>query len=344
LFEGLSHNPEAATNAFESKADLDHMLGTTVYTDRGESLGRALEAATTGASAGDTTQQAPPHSETQVRIMKNIMETVAQPGGGAALVSKGLGDSFGNMAASYMPEISQTLAGHGAEPIFLTNSDDPDGLEEVRDVVRFLSAVSTDPDGRAGIVLGESIYTSTLLEAHLTDPALFDGSQEQVLTDIGKNAGTIEGIVAHSLADDEVRAAVKGETEYNNALKAKGDFAKTWVAIGLANMSVPDAYGGAAMGAVGGGMLGAIAGLAVDRVLEGQQLEGTKDRALYDSAKDFYNSRDSVSQQAQWAAADTIDRNNLDLPKQGTQDLIRDAVNEGYDASDDLLKRTKERP
>ena len=98
------------------------------------------------------------------------------------------------------------------------------------------------------------------------------------------------------------------------------------------------------MGAVGGGMLGAIAGLAVDRVLEGQQLEGTKDRALYDSAKDVYNSRDSVSQQAQWAAADTIDRNNLDLPEQGTQDLIRDAVNEGYDASDDLLKRTKERP
>ncbi|MFE9678620.1 hypothetical protein ACFYO5_31680 [Streptomyces sp. NPDC006259] len=344
LFEGLSHNPEAATNAFESKADLDHMLGTTVYTDRGESLGRALEAATTGASAGDTTQQAPPHSESQVRIMKNIMEAVAQPGGGADLVSKGLGDSFGNMAASYMPEISQTLAGHGAEPIFLTNSEDPDGLEEVRDVVRFLSAVSIDPNGRAGIILGESIYTSTLLEAHLTNPGLFDGSQEQVLTDIGKNAGTVEGIIAHSLADDEVRTAVKGETEYNNALKAKGDFAKTWVAIGLANMSVPSAYGGAAMGAAGGGMLGAIAGLAVDRVLEGQQLEGTKDRALYDSAKDFYDSRDSVSQQAQWAAADTINRNNLDLPEQGTQDLIRDAVNEGYDASGDLLDRTKERP
>ncbi|MFF3329075.1 hypothetical protein ACFYWX_05855 [Streptomyces sp. NPDC002888] len=344
LFEGLSHNPEAATHAFESKSDLDHMLGTTVYTERGESLGRALEAATTGAVVGDTSQLAPPHSETQVRIMRHIMEAVAQPGGGADLVSKGLGDSFGNMAASYMPEISQTLSGHGAESIFLTNSDDPDGLEKIPNVVRFLSAVSTDPEGRAGIILGESIYTSTLLESHLTDPALFDGSQTQVLADIGKNAGTIEGIVAHSLADEEVRSAVKGETEYNDALKTKGDFAKTWIAIGLANVSVPEAYGGAAMGAVGGGMLGAVAGLAVDRVLEGQKLEGAKDEALYASAMDFYDSRDSVSQQAQWAAQDTIDRNGLSLPEQGTSDLVREAVNQGYDASSELLTRTKERP
>jgi hypothetical protein len=344
LFEGLSHNPEAATHAFESKSDLDHMLGTTVYTERGESLGRALEAATTGAVVGDTSQQAPPHSETQVRIMKNIMEAVAQPDGGADLVSRGLGNSFGNMAASYMPEISQTLAGHGAESVFLTNSDDSDGLGRVPNVVRFLSAVSTDPDGRAGIVLGESIYTSALLESHLTDRSLFDGTQEQVLARIGKNAGTIEGIVAHSLADEEVRSAVKGERDYNDALKAKGDFAKTWIAIGMANVSVPETYGGAAMGAVGGGMLGAVAGLAVDRVLKGQQLEGAEDEALYASAMDFYNSRDSVSQQAQWAAQDTIARNDLGLPEQGTSDLVRDAVNEGYDASSELLSRTKERP
>ncbi|MER7478450.1 hypothetical protein ABTX60_12460 [Streptomyces sp. NPDC126510] len=58
LFEGLSHNPDAAVHAFESKVDLDHMLGTTMYTDRGESLGHALEAATTGVTAGAATQHA----------------------------------------------------------------------------------------------------------------------------------------------------------------------------------------------------------------------------------------------------------------------------------------------
>lgn len=109
LFDGLSHNPEAAEHAFESKSDLEHMLGTTSYTDRGESLGRALEAAVTGVADGDTNSMAPGHSVAQVQIMANIVEAVAQPGGGADLVSRGLGDSFGDMAASYMPEISQTL-------------------------------------------------------------------------------------------------------------------------------------------------------------------------------------------------------------------------------------------
>ncbi|MFI2430660.1 hypothetical protein [Streptomyces sp. NPDC018693] len=344
LFEGLSHNPEAATHAFESKSDLDHMLGTTTYTDRGEHLGHALEAAVTGLANGDTTSVAPPHSAAQVEIMTNVMKAVAQPGGGAGLVGEGLGDSFGNMAASYMPEISQKLGGRGSEAIFLTNSDDPDGLGDVKDVVRFLSAVSTDPAGRAGIVLGESIYTSGLIESHLSDPSLFDGPDDQALRNIGKNAGMIEGIVAHSLADEEVRAAVKGETDYNDALKAKGDFAKTWIATGMTFVQVPEAYGGAAMGAVVGGGIGAVAGAAVDRILEGQKMSGARDEALYHSAKDLYDSRDSVSQHTQWAAEEAIGEHNLNLPTDGTKDLIRNAVNDGWNDGSDLLSDTKERP
>lgn len=344
LFDGLSHNPEAAEHAFKSKSDLDHMLGTTGYTDRGESLGRALEAAVTGVADGDTTTKAPGHSVAQVGIMANIMKAVAHPGGGADLVSNGLGDSLGDMAAAYMPEISQTLAGHGSESIFLTNSDDPDGLGKVRDVVRFISAVSADPSGRAGVILGESIYTSGLIESHLANPQLFDGTDKQVLQDIGRNAGIIEGLVAHSVADGEVQAAVDGEKTYNEALKAKGDIAKTWISVGMTFVEVPEAYGGAAMGAVVGGGVGAVAGAAVDRVLQGQELNGSRDEALYRSAGDLYDSRDSVSQQTQWAAGETIDRHRLQLPKDGTKNLLRDAVNEGWDAGSDFLSGTKDRP
>ncbi|MFI1510500.1 hypothetical protein [Streptomyces sp. NPDC020597] len=343
LFEGLSHNPEAATHAFESKSDLDHMLGTTVYTDRGASLGHALEAAVTGVAAGDSTSPAPPHSAAQVEIMANVMNAVAQPDDGARLVTRGLGDSFGNMAASYMPEISQKLGGESGA-VFLSNSENPGGLGDVRDVARFLSAVSSDPAGRAGIIFGESIYTGNLLEAHLSDPSLFDGPRSQVLEDIGRNAGIIEGIVGHSAADTEVSGALKGEKEYNDALKAKGDFAKTWVSIGLANISVPVAYGGAAMGAVGGGMLGAVAGSAVDRLLEGQELHGAKDQALYESAKDLYDMRESVNQQTQQSTLDALSRHDVKLPKDGTADSIRNAVNQGWDDASELLTRTKERP
>ncbi|WP_329221592.1 hypothetical protein OG352_31455 [Streptomyces sp. NBC_01485] len=343
LFEGLSHNPEAATHAFESKSDLDHMLGTTVYTERGESLGHALEAAVTGVSIGDYSSAAPPHSAAQVQIMANVMNAVAQPGGGADLVSKGLGESFGNMAASYMPEIGRAFAGPHAQ-VLLTNSDLPNGLETA-DVTRFLSAVSLDPEGRAGIIVGESVYTSGLLDAHLSDPSLFDGPRDKVLENIGRNAGIIEGIVGHSVADESVQAAVDGEKDYNEALQKKGDFVKTWISTGLGYGSVslfPGSH--AAAGAAVGGFAGGVVGLAVDRLIEDQELEGAKDGALYASAKDLYAMRDSVNQQTQWSVEDALEQHHVDLPKDGAGDAVRVSVNEGWDDASEFLTNSKERP
>lgn len=341
LFEGLSHNPEAATHAFTSKSDVNHMLDTTKYTDRGESLGRALEAAVTGVAAGDSFASAPPHSETQVRIMNNIMGAVANPHGGAELVKLGLGESFGDMAASYMPEISQAIAGKGSGPVFITNSDDPGGLE-LPNITRFLSATSADTAGRAGIIFGESIYISNLLEAHLADRALFDGDDEQVLRDIGKNAGVIEGIVAHSAANSEVSKAVEGEKDYSDALKAKGDFAKSWVSIGATFIQVPAEYGGAAAGAVAGGLTGAVAGAAVDRLVDAQKIEGARDEALYYSSKELFRMRDSVTQQTQLSVSDALARHHVDLPPQATNDWIRQAVGSGWQTGDYLLSNTED--
>ncbi|MFJ4522902.1 hypothetical protein ACIP4Y_18435 [Streptomyces sp. NPDC088810] len=340
LFDGLSRNPEAAEHAFESKSDLDHMLGTTKYTDRGESLGRALESAVTGVANGDTSSAAPPHSAAQVKIMANIMQAVADPNGGANLVSKGLGESFGDMAAAYMPEISCAIKGPGSETVFLTNSESPRGLN-LTDVTRFLSATAADPAGRAGIVYGESIYTGSLLQQHLSNPGLFDGDQKQVLNDIGRNAGIIEGIVGHSAANSEIGKAISGETEYNEALKAKGDFAKTWVSIGLTGLKIPAEYGGDVMGSVIGGGAGAVAGAAVDRLLEGQQMKGAEDQGLYYSSKDLFAMRDSVSQQTIWSVDDALARNHVHLPKDEIDDSVGQAVNDGWKDADYYLNRSK---
>ncbi|MET7288597.1 hypothetical protein [Streptomyces sp. NPDC005573] len=347
LFDGLSHNPEAAEHAFTSKSDLDHMLNTAKYTDRGDHLGRALESAVTGVADGDTTSMAPPHSAVQAKIMANVMAAAADGDGGADLVGKGhLGESFGNMAAAYMPEISQALAGPGAADVFLTNSEvsDPFQGKGLPDVVRFLSVTSADPAGRAGIIYGESIYTGSLLEAHLSDPSLFDGSREQVLSDIGTNAGVIEGIVGHSVADGEVKAAIEGEADYNSALKDKGDAAKTWTSIAFTGLELRDELGGKIMGSVVGGAAGAVAGGAVDRLMESQQMHGARDEGLYASAKDLYAMRDSVNQQTQWSATDALARHHVKFSEDGANDLIRNAVNKGWDDSSEYLTRTKERP
>ncbi|MFF8728210.1 hypothetical protein ACF073_17200 [Streptomyces sp. NPDC015171] len=40
----------------------------------------------------------------------------------------------------------------------------------------------------------------------------------------------------------------------------------------------------------------------------------------------------------------SVARHHVDLPKDGTNDLMGDAVNEGWDASSEYLSNTKERP
>ncbi|MFC7813458.1 hypothetical protein ACFUTR_02165 [Streptomyces sp. NPDC057367] len=161
------------------------MLGTTRYTDREAFLGPALEAAATGAAAGENTHAAPPHSEQQVKTMANITAAVAQPEGGADLATFGMGESFGHMAAAYMPEISLEMAGKGAESIFITDSAAPDGLNK-GDVTRFLYEVARDDNGRAAIIYGESIYTSSLLEAHIADPSLYDGDTSDAVRTVAE--------------------------------------------------------------------------------------------------------------------------------------------------------------
>ncbi|MFD9323017.1 hypothetical protein ACFWDQ_36110 [Streptomyces sp. NPDC060053] len=345
LFEGLSHNPEAAVHAFDSKTDLDRLLATTAYTDRGHSLGHALEAAVTGVGLGDSMDAAPPHSETQVQIMANIMEAVAQSDGGADLVGRGMGESFGHMAASYMPEISRAFGGPNSEAIFLSPGDDPEGLQR-SDVARFLSATSVDPSGRAGIIYGESIYTGSLLDAHLSDPSLFDGSRDLVLHGIGRNAGIIEGIVGHSIADADIDKSVEAEKAYNDSLGEQGNFFNTVLSAGIGYgtaVLAPSGPAGAAY-AGGGGFITGVAGMAVGRLLEGRELDGALDEAVYRNGQDLSRAQDSVNQQTQWSVQDALKRHHVNLPTDGTNTLIGNAVNEGWESSDDILRSNKKRP
>ncbi|MFD4350695.1 hypothetical protein ACFWQ6_38500 [Streptomyces coelicoflavus] len=346
LLNALSENPEAAVHAFTSKSDLDHMLATTLHTDRGTALGHALETAVTGAPHGDTTYAATPHSEQQVRIMANVMKAVSQPGGGAELVQQGMGESFGRMAASYMPEMSQALGSAESGVVFLSRSDYPDGLV-VPDVARFLSAVSLDPAGRAGIVYGESIYTGSLIEAHLSDPSLFDGSREQVISSIGRNAGIIEGFVGQSIADAQVAGSLEQEKEFNDALKTQGDFFKTVIATGVGCGAIalaPQGLAGEILGSTAGGFLAGVSGLAVDRLIQGKELDGAFDEGLYAASEGLYKMRDSVNQQTQWSIDDALRQHHVDLPRDEIGDKVRVAVNEGWDQSSEFMSRSKGRP
>ncbi|MGW3624813.1 hypothetical protein [Streptomyces sp. NPDC000880] len=346
FMKALSHNPEAATNTFDDKNVVEHVLQSIKYTDRDASVGVALEAAVTGVGEGEKPTGPSPHSKTQVEIMRNVMHAVAQPDGGADLVTEGIGDSFGNMASAYMPEISRELAGEGAESIFLTDSAHPNGLDKT-DTTRFLYEVASAPNGRAGIILGQSIYTSSLLEAHIANPSLYDGGPAEAIRTISESTGVIQGIVGHANADDDLKHDIESEKEQNEALKKKGDYFKAVVGAGIGVGAValaPVGAAGALAGAAASGYFGGIAGLAIDRLIEGQEGEGAADRALYRTGRELNDYQSSARVQTQDSAVDAINKYHSDLPTESTRNQIRDAVNKGWVDSDTILEDVHARP
>lgn len=346
FMDALSRNAESATNIFDDKPTLDHVLQSTRFTDRGESVGRALEVAVSGVPFGDVSNEPSPHSKVQVEIMQNVMHAVAQPGGGADLVDKAIGASFGHMASGYMPEISQALTGKGSESIFLSNSADAQGLEK-SDVERFLYEVAQDDNGRAAIRLGETIYTSSLLEAHISDPSLFQGEESIPIKAIAINAGLVEGIVGHATADLEIAGSLEAQKSDNEALKTQGDLYKAFASAGVGMGAValaPQHLSGQMVGAAGGGFFGGIVGLAVDRMMDGREFEGALDESLYASGKGLAHAQESVVSQTQDAAKDAASAHGSKMAEDSRAYWILEGVNAGWTRSDQVLEDIHARP
>ncbi|MER6101916.1 hypothetical protein ABT115_06115 [Streptomyces sp. NPDC001832] len=345
--KALSHNPEAALETFDDKKVFEHVVESIRYTDRDGAVAHALEAAVTGIGDGERPTDPRPHSKAQVALMQEVMHAVAQPETGAKLVNKATGESFGDMAAAYMPEISLSVSGKGAESIFWNNSQDPDSLDR-RDVTRFLYETARDPMGRAAIIIGESVYTASSLEAHIAQPELFDGKTEDAVKAIATNAGIIEGIVGHSVADAEIAGDLEAEKDANDALKTKGDSVKSILSAGVGVGTVAlvgTAPAAAAAGAAVSGFFGGIAGMAVDRLTDEQQIDGALDQALYDSGGKLNDSLESANVQTQESAVNAIDKHgSKELTEDATRNMIRVEIQKGWNDSDNMLEDSHARP
>ncbi|GGQ25925.1 hypothetical protein [Streptomyces roseolilacinus] len=345
FMKALSHNPEAATNTFADKEVFKHSLESIRYTDRDAAVAGALEAAVLGTAVGEVPSEPVPRSTTQAEIMRMVTETIAQPDG-ASLVTKETGEHFGRMASGYMPEINRALYGEARNSVFLTDSADPDPFSQT-DVGRFLYEVAQDPDGARQIRFGESIYTASSLEAHIANPSLYDGETKEAITYIAKNAGLIEGIVAHSEADAQIGSELGSEKEENDARKRTGDFMKAIIGVGIgagAAALVPQTVAGAVIGATASGYFGGISGMAVDRLIDGRQADGALDRALYATGKGLDAHLESATLQTQDSAMDALKLHRSDLPPDATQHWINDAVRQGWTNSDSFLEDRHKRP
>ncbi|WP_328395767.1 hypothetical protein OHS70_09795 [Streptomyces sp. NBC_00390] len=347
FMKALSHNPEAALETFDDKKVFEHVVESIRYTDRDGAVAHALEAAVTGYGDGEKATDIRPHSKAQVALMQEVMHAVAQPETGKLLVNKATGESFGDMAAAYMPEINRAIAGNGSDSIFMSNSQDPDGLNKT-DTMRFLYDVSNDPMGRAAIIVGENIYTASSMEAHIANPDLFNGKSEFPINAIARNTGIIEGIVGHAVADAKIAGDLGAEKDANDALKSKGDVVKAFLAAGVNVGSValvPVGAGAAMTGAAASGFFGGVAGIAVDTLLKGQEQQGALDRALYASGGTLNDTMESAKAQTQSSIAEAISSHgSKELTDDEANELVRVALEQGWTDADSMMEEIRARP
>ncbi|MCZ7415228.1 MULTISPECIES: DUF6571 family protein [unclassified Streptomyces] len=270
LMEAMSHSPAAAEEFFHGStgggegnpkklSNFDYFLGdengkdarpwrpdSAVHWDEKEingvdSLGRALEAATSGRPYGDEGPSVK-HTKEGAELVEKL---VSRFGGGepAALIRPGgeleaLTDSLGNVAAEYMHDIQDATAGgdsanliepHGAQAYFDNHNNSLEG---------FIKNVATDPDGYAAVINAQQAVSAEVMrEALLRAPggdlqnaaerASFPGSDVAAAASAGRADAIVE-------ADDGAKKA----EDFNKSLETADKWVGRIAEMGLERIKV----------------------------------------------------------------------------------------------------------
>ncbi|MEU6846162.1 hypothetical protein ABZ930_30230 [Streptomyces sp. NPDC046716] len=309
--DALGHNPEASTEFFTSDTTVDgekvdhydylmkdrHWPEGAGYTGDAknpsgyDNLGHALESAVTGHSYDSSpSADTPAHNEKQAALMERVVQSVSEDD---ELAHDGMQDSLGRMAGEYMPDIHQALTNDqsGNKDQFYPVSGDQAQLDE-RDTSRFLMTVGKDPDGYAAINLGESAYTSNLIDYHLQHPEAFDGSTETAMREISRSSGEVQGSIAIGRRESDIGTGVEADKAYNGAMGRAGSYASgivgTGIGVGTSFIATP------AVGAGVGGLATTVTGDLINQMVEGTQRDTLGDK-VYSSGADWENAKLSTS-------------------------------------------------
>lgn len=336
FMDALGHNPEASTEFFGSDTSVNgenvdhydyllkdrHWPEGPGYTgdDKNPSgynnLGHALESAVTGHSYDSSpSAQTPAHNDQQAALMEKVVHDVSKDDG---LAHDGMQDSLGRMAGEYMPDIHQSLTNDQSDnkgqfyPLSGTRA-----VFDERDTSRFLMTVGKDPDGYAAVNLGESAYTSNLIDYHLQHPEAFNGSTDTALREIARSSGEVQGSIAIGRRESDIGAGVEADKAYNDAMGRAGGYAAgivgTGIGVGTSFIATP------AVGAGVGGIATTVTGDLINQIVQGSERDTLGD-TVYSSGADWENAKHSttaVLQDAYQSSAeaqgkgDVADYNNI---------------------------------
>ncbi|WP_327672002.1 MULTISPECIES: DUF6571 family protein [unclassified Streptomyces] len=300
FMEGLGHNPEASTEFLTGSTTvdseeidrLDYLLkdrhwpegaaytGDAKHPSGYDSLGHAMESATTGRSNGDEDAAPVKHSPERAALMHDIVNTVgAEPGMLAEDGRNALRDSLGNMTADYMADVQGAIANEqGTITPFGADAD-----LDMSKLQPFLGAVGQDPDAYAAITQAQQAHSAVLMQRVIeSDPT----QMTEALQNVAHPGAVVAGIMADGRTQAIHEAHSASDADYNNAVATTDK----WVGRGL-SMAVGGATAAASPAA------GVIAGFAVADIQElvvkrAQQDTGAE--ANSEAAGDYADGRKAI--------------------------------------------------
>jgi hypothetical protein len=316
LMEALGHNPAAATAFFHDPATFAYLTGpnsdgsphrawpldTSSYTDTPgshpaagfDSLGHALEAATTGAPY-DTAHPALHRTAATAAIAQ---EVITKYGNDPALLhtQPGIADSIGRVGAAYIDDLDNAIDPHtpGTDPFpasgrsFRVFGDPVLGQQQA---MNFLSIIGQDRTAHGIVSAAQHTYTASLLLGNPPDGHTHYANAQAALTTEAK----VRGILDSSRAG-QARAEYGASADaMNQELSRSTDYIKigtgTLVGIGVGLIPVP---GASAVGAAVVPVATETAGEALSTFLEHRiddvaaSHEADATQQIYDAGKRFF--------------------------------------------------------
>ncbi|WP_327697410.1 DUF6571 family protein [Streptomyces sp. NBC_00459] len=277
--KALANSPGAATAFFTAEqkgkdgkpeTNFKYLFETREWPDENvtgrNSMGHALEAATTGHRPGEpATIEDIKHSEEQAALFSAIVNSVSQHEN-LLRDHEYLSDSFANIAAEYMPDLHRSFEFDKANGAQLFPTAGAEANLKTSPVMRFLHTVSRNKEGYDRLNISQHVYAAALMEAQVKHPNAYPLTTDEKIAGIAYDTGFFQGIIGvgqHFQAEkDDVDATARDDAWKEHASTWGGSLVGSATAIATAPFTGPG-------GVVAGGLVGTAAGEIFNGLLGG---------------------------------------------------------------------------
>jgi hypothetical protein len=300
--KALANSPQAATKFFTAKqmgddgkqeTNLKYLFEERKWPDDSmpgkesvtglNSMGHALEAATTGHRPGEqATAEDIRHSKEQAALFSALVKSVSEDQD--RLQEHGfLSDSFANISAEYMPDLQRSLDADIMYGNRLYPTPGATAHLDTSDTVRFLHAVSRNEEGYERLMVSQHVYAAALMEAQAKHPDAYPQPTGVTIDKIAYETGLFQGVIG----DGQHFQADKNDADANARDGAWKEHASLWGGslVGSATSIAMAPFTGPA-GVFAGGLAGTAAGEVFNGILDGFDGDGSEEKQqVYQNVK-----------------------------------------------------------